>query len=75
MFGFSPGPAEMIVVMVIGVLLFGGKLPEIMRSLGRGVVEFRKGLHGVPDETGPPERSAAAYGDEPEAPKFQITDD
>ena len=49
MFG-SLGPAEMILIMGLGVLLFGKRLPEVGRSLGRGIVEFKKGLNGMGDE-------------------------
>ena len=45
-----PGPLEMIVVMVIVLLLFGNRLPSVMRSLGRGIVEFKRGVHGVEEE-------------------------
>ena len=38
-FGFGmPGPLEMIVVAVIVLLLFGNRLPSVMRSMGRGIV-------------------------------------
>ena len=33
-----------LIVMVIVLLLFGSRLPSVMRSLGRGVTEFKKGL-------------------------------
>jgi sec-independent protein translocase protein TatA len=33
-----------LIVMVIVLLLFGNRLPSVMRSLGRGVTEFKKGL-------------------------------
>ena len=46
----SLGPGEMIVVMVVAVLLFGKRLPEVGRSLGKGIVEFKKGLRGIEDE-------------------------
>ena len=39
-----------LIVMVIVFLLFGNRLPSVMRSLGRGVTEFKKGLEGGPDE-------------------------
>ena len=42
---------EMIIVMGIAVLLFGKRLPEVGRSLGKGIVEFKKGLNGVGDES------------------------
>jgi sec-independent protein translocase protein TatA len=41
---------EMVIVMAIMLLLFGHRLPSVMRSLGRGVVEFKKGVQGVEDE-------------------------
>jgi sec-independent protein translocase protein TatA len=40
----------MIVVGVIAVLLFGKRLPEVGRSLGKGIVEFKKGIRGIEDE-------------------------
>ncbi len=44
------GLMEMIVVMGVAVLLFGKRLPEVGRSLGKGIIEFKKGLRGVEDE-------------------------
>ena len=39
---FSPGPTEIIVVLVIVLLLFGGrKIPELMKGLGKGIKEFK----------------------------------
>ena len=39
---FSPGPTEIIVLVLIILLLFGGrKIPELMRGLGRGMKEFK----------------------------------
>lgn len=43
-------PGEMLIVMVVAVLLFGKRLPEVGRSLGKGIVEFKKGLRGIEDE-------------------------
>lgn len=40
---FSPGPFEIIIILVIVVLLFGGrKIPELMKGLGQGLKEFKK---------------------------------
>ena len=44
------GAPEMMVLGIIALLLFGKKLPEVARSLGKGVVEFKKGLRGIEDE-------------------------
>jgi len=41
------GFMEMVVVMGVAVLLFGKRLPEVGRSLGKGIVEFKKGLRGI----------------------------
>jgi len=46
----SLGPAEMLFVGIIALLLFGKKLPEVARSLGKGVIEFKKGLRGIEDD-------------------------
>jgi len=51
-----PGFDEWIVIAVIGVLVFGKKLPEVGRSLGKGIVEFKKGLKGIDEEV---ERSSS----------------
>jgi len=45
-----PGNTEWIVVLIIALLLFGKRLPEVMRSLGRGIVEFKKGIQGVEED-------------------------
>jgi sec-independent protein translocase protein TatA len=47
---FNLGPVEMIIVMGIAVLLFGKRLPEVGRTLGKGIVEFRKGLSGMGED-------------------------
>jgi len=49
LFGFNLGAQEMIILLVIGVLLFGRKLPEVGRYLGKGIVEFKKGIKGLED--------------------------
>src|SRR3712207_7502117 len=45
-----PGGAEWIIIAAIGLLIFGKRLPEVGRSLGKGIVEFKKGLKSVEDE-------------------------
>ncbi len=43
--GFG-SPLHWMILLVIVLLLFGNRLPSVMRSLGRGVTEFKKGLEG-----------------------------
>ena len=44
------GIPEMMFLGIIALLLFGKKLPEVARSLGKGVIEFKKGLRSIEDE-------------------------
>lgn len=52
------GMMEMLVVMGVAVLLFGKRLPEVGRSLGKGIIEFKKGLRGMGDEFTEPSTSS-----------------
>jgi sec-independent protein translocase protein TatA len=45
-----PGHFELLIIAFVILLLFGNRLPSVMRSLGRGVVEFKAGLHGAPED-------------------------
>lgn len=45
------GPGELIAIVVVILLLFGGKkIPELMRGLGKGVKSFKQGMNEVEDE-------------------------
>ena len=44
------GHWEILIVAAVALLLFGHRLPSVMRSLGRGVVEFKRGVAGVDDD-------------------------
>ena len=46
---FGLGPTELLIVGVIVLLLFGSRLPKVMRSLGEGLVEFKRGVQGIED--------------------------
>ena len=53
----SLGWTEIIVIAGFGLLIFGRRLPEVARSVGRSIVEFKRGLADAKDEV---DRSASA---------------
>jgi sec-independent protein translocase protein TatA len=56
---YMPSGYELIVILLVVVLLFGGKkIPELMRGLGKGVKEFKNGVSGADDIKREMDRSA-----------------
>ena len=48
---FGIGSGEIVVIVLVVLLLFGGKkIPELMRGIGKGVRSFKQGLNDVTDE-------------------------
>jgi len=50
LFTGMPGWSELLIVAAIGLLIFGKRLPEVGKSLGKSIVEFKKGLRGIEDD-------------------------
>ena len=50
LFAMLGSPMQLIIVALVAFLLFGNRLPSVMRSLGRSVTEFKKGVAGIEDE-------------------------
>jgi sec-independent protein translocase protein TatA len=50
LFAFGLGGLEIVVIALVILLLFGNRLPGLMRSLGQGVVEFKKGVSGIDED-------------------------
>lgn len=46
------GPLEILVILVIAVLIFGARLPEVGREVGRAFHEFKRGLRDIRDSSG-----------------------
>ena len=48
---FSPSVPELMIVALVVLVLFGSRLPKVMRSLGSSITEFKKGVNeGSADE-------------------------
>ena len=69
LFAYFPGGFEMAIVGCIALLLFGNRLPGAMRSLGRSLVEFKKGVKGIEDDsdTASGDSAEPASGEPPKA--------
>lgn len=55
----SLGTTELIILLVIALLIFGSRLPDVMRSMGRGVTEFKRGLKDTTDSLTDTENGSA----------------
>ena len=63
-----PGGYELIAVAGVVFLLFGNRLPSVMRSLGQSVTEFKKGVSGIEEDI-----NAASTADAKPAPTVTVT--
>ncbi len=69
---FNIGPQEMFILFLIIILLFGAKrIPEIGRSIGRGIQEFKKGMRDVEAEINAPDKAEPPKAHTLEEPKKQ----
>jgi len=69
---FGIGPMELMILVLILVLLFGiRRLPEVGRYLGKGIIEFKKGIKGLEDDVGDTynTNTSAPQALPPEAPR------
>ena len=78
MLGLSP--AHLLIFGVVAILLFGNRLPSVARSLGRSLVEFKKGMNELENEfkgaihSEPASTPRVTYSNdhnEPAAPRFE----
>ena len=86
-FGVAMGllsTTHLLLIALVLLLFFGNRLPSVMRSLGQGVVEFKKGLQGIEDDvktststssrieeqpSNPPAKEEAVHGHSDAAPR------
>ena len=68
--GFMPSGSEWIIILLVILLLFGGKkIPELMRGLGKGVKSFKDGVNGIEKDLDPDQQT-----NDTETKKRKITD-
>jgi sec-independent protein translocase protein TatA len=73
-----PGPFEMMLLAGLGLLIFGKRLPEVGRNIGKGIVEFKRGLKEAENEisaepsTAQPQLPPATAATAPQAPKYKF---
>ena len=49
---FSFGPAQILILLAVVLLLFGKRVPMAMNALGRSLVEFKRGIKETDSESG-----------------------
>ena len=67
----SIGPFELVVILVIVLLLFGRRVPEIAKALGKGVREFKRGISGIEEEIEKAGEEEGAKGKEKKEEKVE----
>jgi sec-independent protein translocase protein TatA len=68
MFGL-PGGTEWLVIALVALLLFGRRLPEVARSLGKSIVEFKRGIRDVESDA-----ESQSRIEPPVSPKLESSD-
>jgi sec-independent protein translocase protein TatA len=74
---FGIGTPELVIFGIIAVILFGGRLPSVARSLGKSIVEFKKGIKDLENEvktsvySEPDRRISYSDHNEPAGPRFE----
>ena len=64
------GTGELLIIMLVILLLFGGKkIPELMRGLGKGVKNFKEGINGIEEEINRDPRDTRQTADSDKTPK------
>ena len=70
-----PGGWEWLIVLVVAVLIFGRRLPEIARGIGKSLTEFKKGVKEAQDEVGKEVDDAASAMDTEDQNSKKDTED
>jgi sec-independent protein translocase protein TatA len=46
---WTPGPLELVIILLVALILFGRRLPELARNVGKSLTEFKKGINEAKD--------------------------
>ncbi len=64
---FGIGTTELVIFLIIILVLFGGRLPTIARSMGKSITEFKKGVQGIEEDVSTPEGQQTKTGTKSES--------
>lgn len=65
---FGIGTQELIIFLIIVLVLFGGsRIPNIARSLGKSITEFKKGVQGIEEDVSNPSSQETKSGTKSES--------
>ena len=78
-FAFDLNPVTMLILLLLGVMLYGKKLPDIGRQLGQSLLELKRGMSDLGDQattsmsraSEPAPSSSPSHSEEAQAPKFE----
>jgi len=70
---FGLGGQEIVLLLALGVLLFGRNLPTLGRTIGKTITEVRRGIKGDEDDVEGPAQNKAPVACEPIRPPQRIT--
>jgi sec-independent protein translocase protein TatA len=68
-------PEQYVLILIVALLLFGRRLPEMGKSLGKGIVEFKKGLAGIEEDvtqSGPAKTTTTPSDQNALAPSYKF---
>jgi sec-independent protein translocase protein TatA len=50
MFAITLGPSQIVILLLVGILLFGNRVPNLGRVLAKTIREFQNAWHGIEDQ-------------------------
>ncbi len=75
LFAFLDSPLEMLILIVLAVLLFGERLPEVAQTWGKKLIELKKGIHSIQQEIQNAVNEAASVEPPPKHSDYEEPED